>query len=153
MGCWLSAGWLAGWLAAGLPGWDGGHRGWSEGCAQGRGSSSSCTYTRPPAIWHLCWHLTSIILSLPLLPVCAGLIWKRQYGDMANLSWLRRHAMELNAQKQFMAASSSGGMGGMGGGERAQAVQVQAYQVPHPSVLPCLPGLLAWPAVHPCCLA
>jgi hypothetical protein len=72
---------------------------------------------------------------------------------MANLSWLRRHAMELNAQKQFMAASSSGGMGGMGGGERAQAVQVQAYQVPHPSVLPCLPGLLAWPAVHPCCLA
>jgi hypothetical protein len=72
---------------------------------------------------------------------------------MANLSWLRRHAMELNAQKQFMAASSSGGMGGMGGGERAQAVQVQAYQVPHPSVLPCLPGLHAWPAVHPCCLA
>ena len=76
-----------------------------------------------------------------MLAASAGLIWKRQYGDMANLSWLRRHATELNAQQQFMAASSSNGGGGMGGGERA--VQVQAYQVPQPC--------LAWLAAELCC--
>ncbi len=40
----------------------------------------------------------------------AGLIWKRPYADMSNLSWLRRHATELQAQQQFMAASSGDGM-------------------------------------------
>ncbi|KAL4437762.1 hypothetical protein ABPG77_005674 [Micractinium sp. CCAP 211/92] len=39
-----------------------------------------------------------------------GLIWKRPYADMSNLSWLRRHATELQAQQQFMAASSGDGM-------------------------------------------
>lgn len=37
----------------------------------------------------------------------SGLIWKRPFGDLANLSWLRSHASEIHTQRQLLAALSS----------------------------------------------
>ena len=62
------------------------------------------------------------IYSHPLPPslcVCPGCIGKRQYGDLANLSWLKEHAKELSQQQQFMAAGSGGF--DSGGGENGTA--------------------------------
>ncbi len=66
----------------------------------------------------------SISESTPAWLVFAGFIWKRQYGDLSNLSWLRKHAKEVEAQQAF-AASNGGGYGS----SQRQHVQVQAYQV------------------------
>ncbi|PSC75562.1 ALA-interacting subunit 3 [Micractinium conductrix] len=48
-----------------------------------------------------------------------GWIWKRRYGDLANVSWLRQHAAELHAQQQFAAAGSIGSGGASANGDGA----------------------------------
>lgn len=50
-----------------------------------------------------------------------GLIWKRPFADLSNVSWLRRHAAELHAQQQFLAAGAGDG-GPPGNGVTVQNV-------------------------------
>lgn len=91
-----------------------------------------------------CSTRSALASNAPALTACAGLIWKRQYGDMANLSWLREAGKEVQQQQADMvaAASSTGKADGA-------AVQVQAYQV-HCAALRVL-GPSACTAPYACC--
>lgn len=61
-------------------------------------------------------------------PLPAGWIWKRRYGDLANVSWLRQHAAELHAQQQFAAAGSIGSGGASANGDGAAQVWGRAVR-------------------------
>jgi hypothetical protein len=50
------------------------------------------------------------------------LIWKRPFGDLSNLSWLRRHASEIHTQQQLVAALSSNRVGNGDAAPAAEAV-------------------------------
>lgn len=55
-----------------------------------------------------------------------GVIGKRTYGDLSQLSWLKQHEDAIKHQQQEMKAKSSSR--NLGGSSFARGVQVQAYQ-------------------------
>lgn len=86
-------------------------------------SSSAPPPAAPPNVISSC-----LVLPPPAHPHPPGMIRKRQFGDMGEVSWLRRAAKEVARQDLAMRAAigHANGAGGAGGA----AVQVQAYQVP-----------------------